>query len=263
MDNFVMTSMFDHDYAPFRKTGSKAKHDELEALSSSGQASYPEQGGGIGGGRRLLDVSEKNMFESDMLWQGRRLLQEDESNKRSRADAVKNHVASLHERTIEKVKQTSAISDVKEEAKTAVIETPKEEVGNDAKIDGISKENEQSQRESNSNVEEESPEKHSVHISTPEELIHDSEVQKRDEQEAISTSSDSNEKAEVKARRPHPYINDDRDDDRDDFEEMTSPPKEWEDDDYHVDPRHEFEGRHHYGMHGDDMSYGVGKPIKY
>ena len=44
----------------------------------------------------------------------------------------------------------------------------------------------------------------------------------------------------------------------DDFEnpDFTAPPNEWVDDDYHVDAEHAYAGRHHYGMHGDDMGYG-------
>lgn len=198
VDNYVMTSMFDHDYSPFQKSGNRAKHDELEALSNAGgQASYPEQksdgdgAGDGGGGRGLNGVSESRIHAAENVWQGRRLFaegdatgggsggtaekikqhlkqnveeakaldqrraeekdqQQEEEKARHKADAIKSHVTAMHER----IKDSSEEQHSEPQAHKSDPQKEKEQEDGDVNAQTAP---------------------HSLHIATPEELIHDSE----------------------------------------------------------------------------------------
>lgn len=98
VDNYVMTSMFDHDYAPLKKTQKKAKQDELETVTSAKQATYPEQSspGGESSSRRLSDrLTSRTLMAVD---EDQKHDQHDSENVyQKKIDAVKSHV-SLRER---------------------------------------------------------------------------------------------------------------------------------------------------------------------
>jgi hypothetical protein len=223
VDNFVMTSMFDHDYSPFQKSGSKAKHDELEALSTEGQASYPEQKGDSSGENRRRLTAEEDQQQEDIH--------------QHKMDAVKNHMAAMHEKTIERAVRGKSN------------ENPEDNGANDQPV-------------AHGHVLEankhDSPEaSHSLHIATPDELIHETEVHEKElEEKEKAEKNEISVKPDTHPFRHPGHDEDDKIDDGDDNNNgATHPPTEWLDDDYTMDPDHQYAGRHHYGMHGDDMSY--------
>mmetsp|Transcript_10831 Transcript_10831/g.20033 ORF Transcript_10831/g.20033 Transcript_10831/m.20033 type:complete len:1046 (+) Transcript_10831:90-3227(+) len=235
VDNYVLTSMFDHDYAPFQKTGSKAKHDELESLSNEGgQVSYPEQSSA---GADAEDVHR------------RRLSTEDEQNQHKMNAVKRNHMASMHDNLGEKAAKSRSQGDV---------DTSHEEAsGNGANNEGDSRNhNFESQSAEDVHAHEDNgagksvqPPGHALHIATPDELIRDTESLPRQPPNS-----------ELKRAESHPFRHpggDDHDDRYadDDANTVTAPPEDFIDDDYTVDAEHAYQGRHHYGIHGDDMSY--------
>lgn len=215
VDNYVMTSMFDHDYAPFQKSGSKAKHDELESLAGEGQASYPEQKKNAdGAGERKLDSLTDDKIKSAekaFSWQGRRLFSTEDGE--SNPDHEKKDVPEQQEGRHDE---------------HASVDTSE----GDHHVDAT----------------------HSIHVATPNELVHDAEEHLDMELDSNTTEHDPSNDHPFR----HPGGHDDDDDqllDHAGHHFNTNAPTEVQEDDYETDMEHQFEGRHHYGMHGDDMSY--------